>query len=101
MDEVLWPEPTPENPEPIGIAVVYEFGPTGTTFSAPVEITITYTAAELEFLGITDEAGELGIRVLRQNESSGVFDIEIFDEPDPPLDPIQRCSCRSAPASSA
>lgn len=53
------------------IPVVREFGPDGTTFSSPVEVTISYTDAEVYGM---DEAT---LRVYRYNTGSGVFDQEI------------------------
>ena len=53
------------------IPVVREFGPDGTTFSNPVEVTIAYTDAEVA--GMDESA----LRVFRYNPGTGVFDTEI------------------------
>jgi hypothetical protein len=53
------------------IPVIREFGPTGTTFSPPVTITITYTDGEVAGLH------ERNLRVFRYNNATGAYDIEV------------------------
>jgi len=59
-------------PDVVGIPVLREFGPSGTTFSVPVVVTITYTDAEIEGLN------ESQLRVFCYNEETGHFDTEIL-----------------------
>jgi len=75
--------PTPAPGEPLinGIPVVRTFGPSGTTFSPSIPVTITYTDKEIEGL-IESE-----LRVFLFNTVSGVFDIEIPDAVDAPAAP--------------
>ena len=54
-----------------GIPVVRDFGPDGTTFSPAVNVTVSYTDAEVAGM---DEAT---LRIFRFNPGSGVFDQEI------------------------
>lgn len=53
------------------IPVVREFGPSGTTFSPPAVVTISYTDAEVQGLD------EPHLRVFKYNTVSGIFDIEV------------------------
>jgi PhoPQ-activated pathogenicity-related protein len=66
------PVQTPELPAgAAGIPVVRDFGPDGTTFSPPIEVTVSYTDAEIVGLIETD------LKIYRYNPGTGVFDQEI------------------------
>ena len=54
-----------------GVPVTRTFGPSGTTFSEPIAVTITYTDAEIAGMD------EPTLRVFVYNPGSGVFDQEI------------------------
>ncbi len=53
------------------IPIVRQFGPSGTTFSAPVEVTVSYTDAEVAGM---DEAN---IKIFLYNELTSAFDIPV------------------------
>jgi hypothetical protein len=53
------------------IPIVREFGPSGTTFSTPIVVTITYTDAEVEGLD------EPNLEIFLYDEISGIFDIPV------------------------
>jgi hypothetical protein len=59
-----------------GIPVTREFGPDGTKFSPPIDVTITYSDEEL-FDANGDPISELELRVFRFNPDSGLFDDEV------------------------
>lgn len=62
-------------PDVDAIPVVRDFGPDGTTFSPPIEITLSYTDAEI------DGMDESSLTPFKYNSGSGLFDIPI-DEAD-------------------
>ncbi len=61
----------PPNAAVDALPVVREFGPDGTTFNPPIEVTITYTDAEIE--GMDEDSLVLYL----YNDSTNVFDIEV------------------------
>jgi hypothetical protein len=61
----------PPNAAVDALPIVREFGPDGTLFSPPIEITITYTDAEIEGLD------ENSLVLYLYNDSTNVFEIEI------------------------
>jgi hypothetical protein len=54
-----------------GVPVVRDFGPNGTTFSPPAQLTLSYTDAEIAGLF------EHNLRVYKLNDATGKFDIEL------------------------
>ena len=72
MESPVSPVEDPQLPPEVdAVPVVRTFGPSGTTFSEPIAVTITYTDAQIA--GMV----EATLRVFVYNEATGVFDIEI------------------------
>ena len=67
------PATEPQLPEDVdAIPVIREFGPSGTTFSTPITVTITYTDAQVAGLD------EPNLRVFQYNEVSTKYDLEVM-----------------------